>query len=82
MASASSDPQVQSSSEHDGSKVSEGGRPTNTELPPDPNSYLTLTGTIKRSKKSGRKDTDVEVKIKKEDLISIELETESVDDPN
>ena len=35
--------------------------------------YLTLTGTIKRSKKSSKKTTDVQVTIKKEDLKEIEV---------
>jgi len=43
------------------------------------NDYYTLTGTIKRSKNSAKKDTDVQVTIKK-NLIIIDHDSESNDD--
>ena len=42
-----------------------------TMLPEAANNYLTLTGTIRRSKKSGQKETDVQITIRKEDLIEM-----------
>jgi len=39
-------------------------------------SYLTLTGTIKRSKKSGQKETDVQITIRKEDLMEMKSNQE------
>ena len=44
----------------------------NTSVHPEvSDSYLTLSGTIRRSKKSGQKETDVQITIRKEDLMEM-----------
>ena len=45
-------------------------------------SYLTLTGTIKRNKKAGQKETDVQVTIRKEDLGILDTNSGDVDIPS